>query len=77
MVRSLKTTVGLILRSPVPIVTLWGGLGIMIYDDACSSSPVHAIPGCSAYRSKPEVADFNDNVMKVGLAGGTILQNEN
>jgi hypothetical protein len=31
---SIKTTVGLILRSPVPIVTLWGEQGIMIYNDA-------------------------------------------
>ena len=29
-----KTTVGLILRSPVPIVTLWGSDGVMIYNDA-------------------------------------------
>jgi hypothetical protein len=32
----LKTTVGLILRSPVPIVTLWGEQGTMIYNDAYS-----------------------------------------
>ena len=32
--QSLKTTVGLILRSPVPIVTLWGDEGVMIYNDA-------------------------------------------
>ncbi len=30
---SLKSTVALILRSPVPIVTLWGEDGIMIYND--------------------------------------------
>jgi hypothetical protein len=35
---SIKTTVGLILRSPVPIVTRWGEAGTMIYDDAYSHS---------------------------------------
>src|SRR5262245_42223641 len=33
---SIRTTVGLILRSPVPIVTLWGEAGTMIYNDAYS-----------------------------------------
>ena len=33
---SVKTTVGLILRSHVPIVTLWGSDGVMIYNDAYS-----------------------------------------
>ena len=31
---SRKSTVGLILQSHVPIVTLWGDDGIMIYNDA-------------------------------------------
>ena len=31
-----KTTVALILRSPIPIVTLWGDDGVMIYNDAYS-----------------------------------------
>ena len=29
-----KTTVALILQSPVPIATLWGETGVMIYNDA-------------------------------------------
>jgi hypothetical protein len=33
---SLKSSIALILRSPVPIVTLWGEDGIMIYNDAYS-----------------------------------------
>ena len=32
--QSLKTTVGMLLCSPVPIVLLWGDDGIMIYNDA-------------------------------------------
>src|SRR4051794_7936750 len=31
--QSLRTTVGLMLRSMVPIATLWGEAGIMIYND--------------------------------------------
>ncbi|MEN0076555.1 MAG: PAS domain-containing protein [Paracraurococcus sp.] len=73
--QSLRTTVGLILRSPVPIVTLWGEDGIMIYNDAYSGFAGGRHPrllGSKVREGWPEVADFNDNVMKVGLAGGTL-----
>ena len=73
--QSLKTTVGLILRSPVPIVTLWGEDGIMIYNDAYSVFAGGRHPqllGSKVREGWHEVADFNDNVMKVGLAGGTL-----
>jgi len=72
---SIKTTVGLILRSPIPIVTLWGEAGIMIYNDAYSAFAGGRHPqllGSEVRKGWPEVADFNDNVMKVGLAGGTL-----
>ncbi|WP_338665729.1 PAS domain S-box protein [Pararoseomonas sp. SCSIO 73927] len=71
----LRTTVGLLLRSPVPIVTLWGEDGIMIYNDAYSVFAGGRHPrllGSKVREGWPEVADFNDNVMKVGLAGGTL-----
>ncbi|HWX50230.1 MAG TPA: PAS domain S-box protein [Roseomonas sp.] len=73
--QSLRTTVGLILRSPVPIVTLWGEDGIMIYNDAYSGFAGGRHPrllGSKVREGWHEVADFNDNVMKVGLAGGTL-----
>ncbi|WP_411034211.1 response regulator [Shinella sp. BYT-45] len=73
--QTLKTTVSLMLRSPVPIVLLWGEDGIMIYNDAYSvfAGGRHpAIFGSKVREGWPEVADFNDNVMKVGLAGGTL-----
>jgi PAS domain S-box-containing protein len=73
--QSLKTTVGLLLLSPVPIVLLWGDDGIMIYNDAYSVFAGGRHPkllGCKVREGWPEVADFNDNVMKVGLAGGTL-----
>ena len=73
--QSLRTTVGLILRSPVPIVTLWGVDGVMIYNDAYSVFAAGRHPsllGSKVREGWPEVADFNDNVMKVGLAGKTL-----
>jgi PAS domain-containing protein len=73
--QSLKTTVGLLLLSPVPIVLLWGDEGIMIYNDAYSVFAGGRHPkllGCKVREGWPEVADFNDNVMKVGLAGGVL-----
>ncbi len=73
--QTLKTTLGLILNSPVPIVTLWGEDGVMIYNDAYSvfAGGRHpALLGSKVREGWPEVAEFNDNVMKVGLAGGTL-----
>jgi PAS domain S-box-containing protein len=72
---TLRTTIRLILRSPVPIVTLWGEAGIMIYNDAYSVFAGARHPrllGAEVREGWPEVADFNDNVMKTGLAGGTL-----
>jgi two-component sensor histidine kinase len=71
----LKTTVSLLLRSPVPIVLLWGPDGIMLYNDAYSVFAEGRHPfllGSKVREGWPEVADFNDNVMKVGLSGGTL-----
>jgi signal transduction histidine kinase/ActR/RegA family two-component response regulator len=72
---SLKSTIALILRSPVPIVTLWGEDGIMIYNDGYSGFAGGRHPnlfGSKVREGWPEVADFNDNIMKVGLAGETL-----
>jgi PAS domain S-box-containing protein len=76
---NLKTSVALILRSPVPIVTLWGDDGIMIYNDAYSKFSGGRHPklfGSKVREGWPEVADFNDNIMKVGLAGETLAYRE-
>lgn len=72
---SLTTAIALILRSPVPIVSLWGEAGTMIYNDAYSEFAGGRHPqllGSPVREGWPEVADFNDNVMKIGLAGGTL-----
>ncbi|WP_428150289.1 PAS domain-containing protein [Brevundimonas sp.] len=73
--QSLKTTVSLLIAAPVPIVLLWGEQGVMIYNDAYSVFAGGRHPrllGSNVLEGWPEVADFNANVMKVGLAGGTL-----
>lgn len=72
---ALKTATSLLLQSPVPIVMLWGEDGVMIYNDAYSVFAGHRHPdlfGSNVREGWAEIADFNDNVMKVGLAGGTL-----
>ncbi len=72
---SLKASLGLILGASVPIVTLWGQDGVMIYNDAYSQFAGSRHPeifGMKVREAWPEVADFNDNVMKTGLAGRTL-----
>ncbi|MCK0208680.1 PAS domain S-box protein [Starkeya koreensis] len=63
------------LPSPVPLVLLWGEQGVMIYNDAYSvfaGGRDSRLLGSNVREGWPEVADFNDNVMRVGLAGGTL-----
>ena len=72
---TLKAVTSLILRSPVPLVTLWGELGIMIYNDAYSVFAADRnarLLGSEVRKGWEEVADWNDHVMKVGLSGGTL-----
>ncbi|TCM20631.1 PAS domain S-box-containing protein [Novosphingobium sp. PhB165] len=72
---SLKHTVGFMLPSPVPLVLLWGEQGVMIYNDAYSrfaGGRDSRLLGSNVRDGWEEVADFNDNVMKVGLSGGTL-----
>ncbi|HJR82983.1 MAG TPA: ATP-binding protein [Sphingomicrobium sp.] len=72
---ALKTAIGSMLMSPLPIVTLWGEDGVMIYNDAYSGFAGGRHPqllGSKVREGWPEVADFNDNVMKVCLGGGTL-----
>ena len=73
--QSLKTATDLLLCSPVPMVMLWGREGVMIYNDAYSIFAGGRHPrllGCRVREGWPEVADFNDHVMRVGLAGETL-----
>jgi PAS domain S-box-containing protein len=73
--QSLKTAIEIILRSPVPMVTLWGPPGIMIYNDAYSVFAGGRHPkllGSKVLEGWPEVADLNRRVMDVGLRGETL-----
>jgi PAS domain S-box-containing protein len=73
--QSVKSATALMLRSPVPMVMLWGADGVMLYNDAYSVFAGGRHPrllGSRVREGWPEVADFNDHVMRVGLAGGTL-----
>ena len=73
--QSLRTAVDVVLRSPVPLVMLWGQDGIMIYNDAYSEFAGGRHPqllGSKVLEGWPEVADLNRRVMEVGLSGKTL-----
>ena len=73
--QSRRTATDIMLQSPVPMVTLWGEQGVMIYNDAYSVFAGNRHPrllGMTVREGWPEVADFNDHVMRVGLAGVTL-----
>jgi PAS domain S-box-containing protein len=73
--QSLRVILGFLLRSPVPMVLLWGEDGIMLYNDAYSvfaGSRHPELLGSKVRDGWPEVVAFNDNVMQVVLAGGTL-----
>ena len=73
--QSLKTTVSTMLRSTLPMVAMLGEDGVMIYNDGYSEFAGRRHPaslGSNARESWPEVADHNDYVIRVGLAGGTL-----
>ena len=73
--QNLTAATALLLRSPMPILLLWGRDGVMIYNDAYSAFAGGRHPtlfGSKVREGWPEIADFNDNVMKVGLAGGKL-----
>jgi len=73
--RTLRTATLILLRSPVPMVMPWGEDGVMLYNDAYSVFAGGRHPellGTKVREGWPEVADFNDNMMRVCLAGGTL-----
>ena len=73
--QSLRAVVAMIVNSQVPIVLLWGERGHMLYNDAYSQFAGSRHPellGREVRSGWPEVADFNDHIMKVGLNGGTL-----
>jgi PAS domain S-box-containing protein len=72
---SLRAIVAMIINSQVPMVLLWGDRGHMIYNDAYSRFAGGRHPqllGSEVRKGWPEVADFNDHILNVGLSGGTL-----
>ncbi|ALK97429.1 diguanylate cyclase [Massilia sp. WF1] len=72
---AMRTTLDLILRSPVPIATLWGRDGILIYNEgyaALSGARHPAIFGSRAVDAWPEAAALNTKVLDTVLGGGTL-----
>ncbi|ODN71892.1 hybrid sensor histidine kinase/response regulator [Methylobrevis pamukkalensis] len=76
---TVKAVVAMILRCPLPIVTLWGDDGVMIYNDAYSvfAGARHpALLGSKVREGWPEVADFNDHVVRTVFHRGETLSYE-
>lgn len=72
----LRTTIALMLQSPVAIVTLWGEEGVMIYNDAYSAFAGDRHPrllGSNVREGWDEIASFNDNVIRHVLLGNEPL----
>jgi len=72
----IRTTVALILRSPIPIVTLWGPKGVMIYNDAYAEFAGGRHPGIlgtDVLDAWPEAADWNRQVMATSFHRGETL----
>jgi PAS domain S-box-containing protein len=68
----LHSTVRLILQSSVPMVTLWGDQGTMLYNDAYVAFAGGHHPqllGRPVREGWPEVADFSDEVMQRVMRG--------
>ena len=73
--QSVRSTVSLILHSPFPMVTMWGREGVMIYNSGYAevAQDKHpALLGTEVRDAWPEARAFNDEVMRVCMAGGTL-----
>ena len=72
---SRRFTIALMLRSPLPIVTLWGADGVLVYNDAYARFAGARHPGvlgAKVLEAWPEAADLNRRVLETVLAGGTL-----
>ncbi len=70
-----RSTIATMLRSPVPIMTLWNADGVMIYNAAyarlfAACHPDHL--GSRICEVWPAFKDLNDTVLKTVLSGGTL-----
>lgn len=71
----LKSTLSLMLSSPVPMSVLWGPEALLLYNDAYIAIAGDRHPaslGQSVYAAWPELAEFNRDMMRVCLDGGSV-----
>ncbi len=71
----MRAAIAIMLRSDVPIATLWGEQGVMVYNDAYAAFSGLRHPqllGMKVREAWEEATAFNDHVMKVVLAGHTL-----
>jgi two-component sensor histidine kinase len=71
----LRTATDIVLRSPLPLMMLWGPDGVMIYNDPYSLIAGQRHPrllGSRVLEGWAEVAEFNAEVLRVVMAGGTL-----
>jgi PAS domain S-box-containing protein len=72
---NLKSIVAILLRAKVPMILLWGEDGVMIYNEGYAEFAGERHPislGSNVRDYWPEVAEFNANVVKIVLGGGTL-----
>jgi PAS domain S-box-containing protein len=75
----LRTTLALALRTPQPVVMLWGADGVLLYNDGYAGFAGARHPsllGAKVLEGWPEAADLNRRVLDVCLSGGTLSLRE-
>ncbi|MDH2325946.1 HWE histidine kinase domain-containing protein [Cereibacter sp. SYSU M97828] len=73
--QSLRTAISIVLRSPTPIVMMWGADAILIYNDAYARFAGGRHPqilGLPAREAWPEIADHNQRMIDTCLSGGSL-----
>lgn len=73
--QSFRTAISIVLRSPTPIVLMWGPDALLVYNDAYAqfAGARHpAILGMPARAAWPEIADHNQKMIDLCLAGRTL-----
>ena len=74
-----RTATALMLRSPVPMVQMWGATGVMVYNagyaEICGQRHP-ALLGMDVREAWDEARDFNDQMLRTCLAGTTLSYRE-
>jgi len=73
--RSLRAATAMVIHSPAAMVLLWGHDGVMIYNDAFAEIAGGRHPGALGSPARscfPDIADFNDRVLRLGPGGAAL-----